>query len=52
MSDTDAQKLPEFTVNEHLTLIETRLTLSEAVTFPILKSSLCKGAFDVLFWSH
>ena len=52
MSDTDAQKSPELTVNEHLTLIETHLTLSEAVTFPISKSSLCKGAFDVLFWSH
>jgi hypothetical protein len=60
MSDTDVQKSPELTaINEHLTLIETRLTLietrltlSEAVTFPIFKSSLCKGAFDVLFWSH
>ena len=56
---TDAQKSPELTVNERLTLVETRLTLaetrltlSEAVTFPIFKSSLCKGAFDVLFWSH
>ena len=30
----------------------TCLTLSEAVTLPIFKSSLCKGAFNVLFWSH
>jgi hypothetical protein len=53
MSDTDAQKLPELTaITNHLTLIETRLTLSESVTFAIFKSSLCKGAFDVLFWGH
>ena len=52
MSDIDAQKSPELTVNEHLTLIKTHLMLFEAVTFPILKLSLCKGAFDVLFWSH